>query len=78
MDLCAENTIEDSWNCLIESNGELLPVILFAECMWWLLILLGMRFGFQSLRKRLTKKRKEKRVRLKWQDKWTFPPKRNN
>ena len=33
MEFCAEKTFEDSWNCLVESNGEYLPYIIFAECL---------------------------------------------
>tara|TARA_Y100000034_G_scaffold79745_1_gene95695 strand:- start:562 stop:810 length:249 start_codon:yes stop_codon:yes gene_type:complete len=78
MEFCAEKTIGDSWNCLKEANGELLPIIIFAECLWWLIIMLGMKFGFDSIRKWREKRRMEKRMRQEWKDKWTFPPQRKN
>ena len=78
MDICAKSTLNETWNCLRKENGELLPVILFAECMWWLFMLVLVRGVFQSIRRWREKKRLKKEMREKWQDKWTFPPKRNN
>ncbi len=78
MKFCAEKTFGDSWDCLKEANGELLPVIIFAECLWWLIIMLGMRFGFQGIRNWWEKKQMEKQMRQEWADKWSFPPKGKN
>ena len=78
MELCAEKTFEESWNCMRESNGDLLPLIIFAECMWWLMVMVGMRFGIQNIRKWFTKRRMQKQVKLEWNDKWEFPPQRKN
>jgi len=74
MDLCAEKTFEDSWNCIKDSNGEYLPYIIFAECMWWFFILVVMRLGVQGIRRRL----RRKQLKIEWENKWAFPPKRKN
>ena len=78
MELCAKKTFGESWDCIRESNGELLPIILFAECMWWLIVLLGMRFGVQSIRGWFRERRIRKQQKIDWENKWSFPPKRNN
>ena len=79
MGLCVEKTFEESWNCMVEVNGDLLPLIIFVECMWWLMVMVGMRFGVQSIRKWFTKRRMQKQAKLEWNDKWEFPPqKRKN
>ena len=78
MELCAEKTFEDSWNCLKEANGEFLPIIIFAECLWWLFILIGMRFGVLNLRKRWRKRKMRKRMEWEQKNKWAFPPQRKN
>jgi hypothetical protein len=54
--LCAEDTVEMSAKCLMESNGELLPIILVLEVIWWIMVFFGLRFGFKSLRKRFSRK----------------------
>ena len=74
MDLCAEKTFEDSWNCIKDSNGEYLPYIIFAECMWWFFILVVMRLGVQGIRRRL----RRKQLKIEWENKWAVPPKRKN
>jgi len=78
MDLCAEKTFQESWDCIIESNGDLLPMILFAECLWWLIVLLGMRLSFQSVKRWRKRRQIRKEMANKWTDNWSFPPKRNN
>ena len=78
MELCAEKTFEDSWACIKDSNGEYLPYIIFAECMWWFFILVVMRFGVQGIRRRLRRKQKQKQLKIEWENKWAFPPKRKN
>jgi hypothetical protein len=77
MKFCAETTFEDSWDCIRESNGEYLPYLIFAECMWWLCILIGMRLGVQGIRKRLRRKQRHKRLKKEQENKWVFPPKNN-
>ena len=78
MDFCAEKTFEDSWNCLAESNGEYLPYIIFAECMWWLFILVVMRFGVQRIRTWWRRKQIKKQGKREYDNKWSFPPQRKN
>ena len=78
MELCAEKTFEESWNCMRESNGELLPIIIFAECMWWLFVLIMMRFGVQSIRTRWRNRKRMKRLKIELDNKWSFPPQRKN
>ena len=36
MELCSKSTLNETWDCLKESNGEYLPFILMAECFLWL------------------------------------------
>jgi hypothetical protein len=78
MDLCYSPTLNETWNCLREENGELLPLILFAECMWWIFMLVIMRGIVQGIRRWREKKKLGKRMRQEWEDKWSFPPKRKN
>jgi hypothetical protein len=78
MELCAEKTFEESWDCMLESNGELLPIIIFAECMWWLFILIMMRLGVQGIRTRWRKRKRMKRMKVELDNNWAFPPKRKN
>jgi hypothetical protein len=78
MGFCAESTFNETWNCLREENGELLPLIFFAECMWWIFMLVIMRGIVQGIRRWREKKKLGKRMRQEWEDKWSFPPKRNN
>ena len=78
MDLCHSTTFNETWNCLKEENGEYLPIIIFAECMWWLFVLVIMRGIVQGIRRWWEKKKLAKRMKQEWTDKWTFPPKRNN
>ena len=78
MELCAEKTFEDSWNCMRESNGDLLPIIFFAECMWWLFVLGIMRFGVQRIRRWRRRKEMRSRLKIEWDNKWSFPPQRKN
>ena len=78
MELCNRDTLSATWGCLKEENGELLPIILFAECLWGIFMLVIINGVFQSIRRWREKKKLEKEMKQKWEDKWTFPPKRNN
>lgn len=78
MDLCVEKTFEESWNCMVEVNGDLLPIIIFAECMWWLFILAVMRFGVQRIRTWWSRKQIKKQRNIEYENKWSFPPQRKN
>ena len=77
MELCVEKTFEESWYCIRESNGELLPYLIFAECMWWIFMLVIMRGVVQGIRRWRERKKVKKRMRQEWNDKWSFPPKNN-
>ncbi len=78
MEFCSKDTLRDTWNCLKEENGELLHIVLFAECMWWIFMLVIMRGMVQGIRRWWEKKKLAKRMKQEWADKWTFPPQRNN
>jgi hypothetical protein len=78
MEFCAEKTFSDSWNCLKESNGELLPIVLFAECLWWLFMLVLMRGFVQGIRRWKEKREMKRRMKVEWENKWSFPPQGKN
>ena len=78
MELCNRDTLRETWGCLKEENGELLPLILFAECLWWIFMLFIFNGVVQMIRRWREKRRLEKEMRQKWEDKWIFPPQRNN
>tara|TARA_B100001123_G_C14866879_1_gene850312 strand:+ start:65 stop:307 length:243 start_codon:yes stop_codon:yes gene_type:complete len=78
MEFCAEKTFSDSWNCLKEANGELLPIVLFAECLWWLFMLVLMRGFVQGIRRWKEKREMKRRMKVEWENKWSFPPQGKN
>ena len=63
MEMCAEDTLGQTWDCLRESNGEFLPFILMAECFLWIFAIAG---GIKEFKKWRNQKKMEKRMKNKW------------
>tara|TARA_Y100001936_G_scaffold226527_1_gene245985 strand:+ start:291 stop:500 length:210 start_codon:yes stop_codon:yes gene_type:complete len=66
MEMCAEDTLGQTWDCLRESNGEFLPFILMAECFLWIFAIAGGHFGIKEFKKWRKQKKMEKRMKNKW------------
>ena len=49
MEMCAEDTLGQTWDCLRESNGEFLPFILMVECFLWIFVIAGVVNGNQRV-----------------------------
>ena len=78
MELCSKSTLNETWDCLKESNGEYLPFILMAECFLWLFVILSGHFGVKEFRAWRERKRIEKQMKNDWENKWTFSHKRKD
>lgn len=70
MEICAKETVGQSWDCLMESNGELLPLILMLECFFWLFVIVSGHFGFKEFRAWRKRKAIEKRMKRDYENKW--------
>ncbi len=70
MDLCTQENLSETWDCLMESNGELLPFILMAECFFWLFIIVSGHFGFKEFRAWRKRKAIAKQMKQDYDNKW--------
>ena len=57
MEMCAEDTLGQTWDCLRESNGEFLPFILMVECFLWIFVIAGGTSESKSSRNGAIKRR---------------------